>query len=202
MLLRAPVVPVLAPLAALLGGLLLAACSSSDGAVSSGADSGTEAEADPDTGTGDGDTCQAFVPPASFDPTSPVVTFSGDVLPIFSASCAFVSCHGSETGPQGGVYLGTNSALVYSNLVGVASTYLPTMPRIDPGNPGSSFLLHRVDGDACTLPGCTMAACSELMPQDSTPLPQAELLTLRAWIAQGAASDLPDAGPLDAGAHD
>jgi len=200
MLLRAPVL--FAPPAALLGGLLLGACSSSDGAVSPGVDSGTDSGATADTGTGDGESCQAFVPPASFDPTSPVVTFTGDVLPIFSASCAFVSCHGSETGPQGGVYLGADSALVYSNLVGVASTYLPAMPRVDPGNPGNSFLLHRVDGDACTLPGCTTTECSELMPQDSTALPEAELLTLRAWVAQGAASDLADAGPRDAGAHD
>jgi hypothetical protein len=191
MLLRAPLL--FAPLAALAGGLFFAACSS-NGAVPAGVDSGAAEESD----AGDA-ACQAFVPPTSFNPSSPAVTFSGDVLPIFSASCAFSSCHGAATGPQGGLYLGTDRARVYANLVAVSTEY-PTMPRVDPGNPGNSFLLHRIDNDACALAGCTTTECSELMPQGGPVLAEAKLLTIRAWIAQGALSDLPDAGELDAGA--
>ena len=77
------------------------------------------------------------------------------------------------------------------------------MPRIAPGDPANSFLLHKIDDDTCTLPGCTTANCTELMPLGSvTPLEAPILLTVRAWVAQGAVNDFPDAGPPDAGAID
>ena len=143
----------------------------------------------------DAATCQVYSPPASFDPTTPAVTFSGGVLPLFAASCAFASCHGSTTAPQGGLFLGGDPARVYANLVGVAATDYPGMERVKPGDPASSYLLHRLDGDACSLAGCTTLACYELMPQGNpTPLPEATRLMIRGWIAQGALSDLPDAG--------
>jgi hypothetical protein len=209
MLLRAPYVLVaLPPLAPLAGAVLfLAACSSNSGAVTTGTDSGATEEGG--SAGGEGGACQGFVPPTSFNPSSPVVSFASDVLPIFQASCGFLTCHGAVTGSQAGMYLGTNGApvdangsLVYANLVGVASTDLPSMLRVDPGDPANSFLLHRIDDDACTLPGCTTTECSELMPQGGQQLPEANLLAVRAWIAQGAVNDLPDAGPLDAGAFD
>jgi hypothetical protein len=155
----------------------------------------------PDAAAPDGSGCVPFVPPATFNPAAPVVSFMNDVQPIFQASCSLSSsCHNSTNTSPAGLYLGAQGALVYANLVGVPSTELPTMVRVKPGDPAASFLLHRVDGDACTLPDCTTTVCSELMPQGGPPLDEAKLLTLRAWIAQGAISDLPDAGsPEDAG---
>jgi hypothetical protein len=73
--------------------------------------------------------CTAFVPPASFNPSSPTYSFSNDVMPIFEASCAFTSCHGSIAAPQAGMYLGSNAADVYANIVGVTSTQYPSMKR-------------------------------------------------------------------------
>lgn len=123
------------------------------------------------------------------------MSFTNDVLPIFGASCSLSSsCHNSTDTSPGGIYLGTQGALVYSNLVNVTSIELPTMVRIKPGDPAASYLLHRIDGDACTLAECTDAVCNELMPQGGPALDESKRLTIRAWIAQGALSDLPDAG--------
>ena len=164
-------------------------------------DGSPSAPAAPDAGAPDGSACLPFVPPASFNPAAPVVSFTNDVLPIFRGSCSLSSsCHNSTNTSPGGIYLGTQAGIVYANLVGVASTELPTAVRVKPGDPAASFLLHRIDGDACSLAGCTTTACSELMPQGGPPLEEAKRLTIRAWIAQGAQSDLPDAGPTaDAG---
>jgi hypothetical protein len=154
------------------------------------------------TPAADAGACSAFVPPASFSPTSPAVSFTNDVFPIFETSCAFPSCHGSSSNPQGGMYLGGDEGHVYANLVNEAATEYPSMVRVKPGDTANSFLLHRIDDDACTLPGCTSVACAELMPQYGPMLPEAQLLTVRGWIAQGALSDIPDAGTEDAGATD
>ena len=130
------------------------------------------------------------------------MSFANDVQPLLATRCAQASCHGSTTTSPAGIYLGSRAAVVYANLVGVFSTELPTMVRVAPGDPAGSFLFRRLDGDACTLPGCTAVACSELMPQGGPPLEQASLLLIRDWISQGALDDLPDAGPADDGGID
>jgi hypothetical protein len=164
----------------------IAACSSPNDGAGPG---------DTEGGDPDGATCIAYAPPSNFNPSEPVVSFSVDVFPIFTASCAFSSCHGSTTAPQGGLVLGSDPARVYANLVGVASSEFPAMLRVKAGDPASSYLLYRLDGDACTLAGCTTVACYELMPQSSPAIAETERLAIRGWIAQGALSDLPDAGP-------
>jgi hypothetical protein len=126
-------------------------------------------------------------PPATY-------SFTTDVMPIFQTSCAFSGCHGSMGAPAAGMDLGADAAQVYDNLVNVTSTEYPAMVRIKPGDPANSYLLHRVDDDANTLPDCTSVACTELMPQDGLPLAATDLATIRGWISEGAPSDLVDAG--------
>jgi hypothetical protein len=139
--------------------------------------------------------CQAYVPPSTFSPTSPTVTFSADVMPIVLRSCALASCHGSAIGPTGGMYLGADEEATYEAIVNVPSSDVPTMPRVKPGDPASSFLQHKIDGDACTVATCS-GACTELMPQGQDLMAVTDRLTIRAWIAQGARSDIAgfDAG--------
>jgi len=195
MALRASLAMASLALAALTGGGFFLACSNggNQGATGTpGADGGE-----------DGSSCVVFAPPTSFDAGAPSVSFASDVVPIFVASCSFPSCHGSTTAPQGGVYLGASAGQVYANLVGVPSTELVSMDRVKAGDPANSFLLHRVDGDACSLAGCTSAACTELMPQGGPALEEAKLLAIRAWIIQGALSDVStDAGGSEAGSSD
>jgi hypothetical protein len=146
---------------------------------------------------GDGSTCQPYVPPSSFHPSSPQISFSTEVMPIFRSSCGLASCHGSVTSPQAGIYLGnttlagsaSDDSQVYANLIDVASADYPSMERVKPGDLANSYLLHRIDNDACTLPNCTTTACAELMPQGSPQLGISDLNTVRAWIAQGALND-------------
>jgi hypothetical protein len=184
MVLRASLAAAPLVLLAILGPAVFAACSGTSGTAGSPA---------LDAGSDSGATCQPFVPPSTFNPSSPAVSFANDVLPILELSCNFSSCHGSTTTSQAGLYLGTRGALVYANLVGVASTELPSMARIKAGDPANSFLLHRIEGDACTLAGCTTTICNELMPQGGPPLDATKVLTVRAWVAQGAVNDLVEA---------
>ncbi len=155
----------------------LAGCSSSgDPAPASAADAG----------------CQAYVVPAGTDLAAPVVSLSTDiVLPIFSKTCAFSSCHGG-TNNNHGIYLAGDAPSIRKALVNVAATNAPGLSLVVPGNPGASFLMHKIDGDQCTLLAkCTGGDCGTSMPQASASL-GAPLLevgqrdTLRRWIAQGA----------------
>jgi hypothetical protein len=121
---------------------------------------------------------------------NPAVSFKNDVLPVFVQSCTFTSCHGSMTA-NNGVYLGehmgaTSSATVIANLMKPTQD-LVTMPFITPGNPGESFLMHKMDGDQCTLDmKCTNGTCQTSMPQGDPILPVANRDIVRRWIAQGA----------------
>jgi hypothetical protein len=137
--------------------------------------------------------CTAYATPAAFDPSSPAVSFKNDVVPIFVLSCAFESCHGAGHGDNQGVYLGskTASALdlprLYAATVGKASNELPAMSYVTAGDTANSYLLHKIDGDICTLNArCANASCGDTMPQGNDLLPVETRDVVRRWIAQGA----------------
>ncbi|MDF2694168.1 MAG: hypothetical protein K0S65_2551 [Labilithrix sp.] len=135
--------------------------------------------------------CSDYSPPASFDAQNPTVTFAKDVMPIFSQSCAFASCHGSTTGTTNGVFLGgTDPARVHQAIVDVRSSKLPTMSYVKPGDPRESFLLRKMDASQCPLDAqCTGADCGEAMPRNGSELPVETRDIVRRWIAQGAKND-------------
>ncbi len=142
--------------------------------------------------------CHAYVVPADFNATTPAVSFQKDVWPILQRSCALsTSCHGSETGGnQAALYLGKNVANVYTALVNAKSTKYPSMLRVTPNDAKNSFLMHKLDDDACTLPNCTTDdGCANSMPSDQAPGATDQLLsvadrdTVRRWILQGAANN-------------
>lgn len=135
-------------------------------------------------------TCNDYTPPASFDPSSPAVSFSKDVMPVFSTSCAFSSCHGSLSGDANGVYLGSDAAKVHAEIVGIRSGELPTMSFVEPGDPEKSYLLRKMDGSHCVLdPECTGSSCGDAMPKGEDLLPVEVRDVVRRWIAQGAKND-------------
>src|SRR5690606_4155494 len=74
------------------------------------------------------------------------VSFIQDVAPIFQGSCAFPNCHGTQSPNPAGKPMVLTSASAYDAVVGVASFQLPAMPRIAPGNPEGSYLLHKLRG--------------------------------------------------------
>jgi len=141
--------------------------------------------------SGDEAVCKDYSPPPSFDPQNPQVSFSKDVMPIFTQSCAFTSCHGSSTGSANGVFLGgTDPTRVYQAIVDVRSSELPTMSYVKAGEPRESFLLRKMDGSQCALSSeCTGNDCGQSMPRNDETLPIEKRDVVRRWIAQGAKND-------------
>jgi hypothetical protein len=102
-------------------------------------------------------------------------TLEGDVQPLLDAYC--VSCHLLESA-QGGLVLEAGES--HAALVGVPSTQAP-MPRVMPGDPARSYLVHKLRGTHLTVGGSVarMPFASEgpgvqLAPQD--------LETIEGWI--------------------
>jgi len=173
------------------------ACSSSSDKGTSTADAGA-----PDacgTGGQDGSACTPYVSCA--DLTTPDVSFATDILPIFQPSCGIAgsTCHGTPdvATTQARPYLGnpdggTDAAVVVNGLVGVLSNENPSMNEVTAGDPDTSFLMHKLDGDECLyMSACASSKtqytdCGQQMPYSSPPLDEATRDTIRRWIAQGA----------------
>jgi len=114
-------------------------------------------------------------------------TFTRDVVPLFQGSCGFGSgCHGTAQ-PAGYLPLvpGVAEPAVLLARMKEASVREPSLPRVRPGDPAGSFLLHKVTGDYTGLP-CAPGACGERMPQRSSALPAEDVAMLERWIQQGA----------------
>jgi hypothetical protein len=151
---------------------------------------------------------------AAYTPGAKQQSLKNDVIPIFAVSCAFSSCHASESNPMGGLYLGPNInnvmgtasatppyyppddatlAKIHAGLVGAKSKLAVTMPVVEANNPKNSFLMHKVDGDqACVDIACNAIStgkCGQSMPQLSAPIEPAAAGAIRDWIAQGAANN-------------
>ncbi len=137
-----------------------------------------------------GPSCNDYAPPAGFVALSPAVSFSKDVLPVFTRSCAFSTCHGSTTGPANGVFLGSDGPRAYTAIVGVKGDELPAMAFVTPGNPSESYLMRKMDGSQCALDAqCVGASCQSSMPKGDVPLAVETRDIVRRWIAQGAKND-------------
>ncbi|ODT70145.1 MAG: hypothetical protein ABS75_13600 [Pelagibacterium sp. SCN 63-23] len=65
--------------------------------------------------------------------------YVADVEPIVSRKCA--ACH-NDRSPGSGVSFQKGSG--YDYLVGAASTELPDMPRVTPGDTSQSYLAHKI----------------------------------------------------------
>jgi len=105
---------------------------------------------------------------------------------VFDQFC--ISCHIGATAPAG---LRLDSANSFALLVGVASTQNPALMRVEPSNPGESYLIRKLEGTAGT---------GGQMPLGATPLPQSDIDVIRQWITDGALQD-PGAPPPSAPAN-
>lgn len=91
---------------------------------------------------------------------------------IFTPICS--QCHIGASAPEGLILDAQHS---YSLLVNVPSTEVPSIQRVDPGNPGSSYLIMKLEGHA---------AVGAQMPLDETPLPASTIAFITQWITDGA----------------
>ncbi len=94
------------------------------------------------------------------------------VQTIFTNSC---SCHTSAFPPQG-MSLVTDQA--YDNTVNRASSEVPSLKRIEPGNAGLSYLVRKIEGSQ---------SVGSRMPADGPPyLSAANIDSIKGWINAGA----------------
>lgn len=143
------------------------------------------------------DTCEPYVSDADL---SVPVSFATNVAPLFMSNCGIgggVTCHGAGNASPflGEADGGSDAATILDSIVGVEAGEDPEMDFIAPNQPGQSYLMHKIDGDQCTLSDeCALSIYNEYYPGcgASMPfLPHALLPTslrdqVRAWIAQGA----------------
>jgi hypothetical protein len=102
-------------------------------------------------------------------------SFAADVYPLFQAArCP--TCHGSP----GSAGLDLSMSVAYNNLVNrPASECMPSRFLVAASAPQSSYLLDKLLG--------TNLCSGVRMPRGGTPFTQAQLDTVQAWIAAGAA---------------
>ncbi len=94
---------------------------------------------------------------------------------IFGPICGV--CHIGSAAPHG---LRLDTADSYALLVNVPSTEVPSLMRVNPGNPDNSYIVHKIEGNQ---------AVGVRMPANGPPyLSQAQIDLIRGWIAAGAPS--------------
>ncbi len=108
---------------------------------------------------------------------TPFASFSGSVQPIFTQRCAFSGCHAGAS-PGGDMNLEQGQA--YGNIVDVISS-VPSLKRVLPGFPDSSFLVHKIQGTQASVGGSGLR-----MPITNCCLSQDQIDLIRSWITTGA----------------
>ena len=91
---------------------------------------------------------------------------------VFTPICT--QCHIGANAPQG---LRLDAANSYAMLVNVASSEVPTLLRVNPGNADQSYIVQKIEGHA---------AVGGRMPLGQAALPQDRIDLIRSWIAAGA----------------
>ncbi|MCD6119999.1 hypothetical protein J7K50_09225 [bacterium] len=110
----------------------------------------------------------------------PIPSFNDDIYSIIEASC--ISCHG--IGGASGLDM-SNTSTAFENLVNESSAQVPEIYRIEPFEPGQSYLICKL------LDGCPINT-GVRMPKDADPLPESEFLDILRWVYTGANEGAPD----------
>jgi hypothetical protein len=86
--------------------------------------------------------CSKGTRPTLPPPVNENPSFSGDIQPIFTSNCALSGCHG-DVGAYG---LTLTAGQSYSLLVNVKSVQVPTLMRVRPALPDSSYVVRKIEG--------------------------------------------------------
>ena len=111
--------------------------------------------------------------------------FSEIQAAVFTPTCATSGCH---AGVNPAASLSLEAGTSYAMLVGVASSQDSGIQRVNPSNPDLSYLIQKLEGTA---------GSGGVMPPSGA-LPDADIATIRQWIAAGAVDDTapPPAAPI------
>lgn len=152
--------------------LLVAACAEDDGRASAG----TDAPADPAAQAPASD-APAANGPGTAAAAAPSLAF--DIQPVLDVHC--VQCHLYES-QQGGLMLEQGEA--HAELVDAPSTQAP-MPRVAPGDPEGSYLMHKLRGTQLQAGGSGLRMPFGGEAGGST-LGAAQIELIADWIRAGA----------------
>ncbi|MEX2124743.1 MAG: Ig-like domain-containing protein [Woeseia sp.] len=128
-------------------------------------------------GGGSGDGADNGAPPEPPPPSSFGPNFSEIQDQVFTPTCAVSGCHTGAGAPEG---LRLDEANSFGMLVDVASSQVPSILRVAPGDPDNSYLIQKLEGTA---------SVGVRMPESGPPLPQASIDVIRQWIIDGAIDD-------------
>lgn len=98
---------------------------------------------------------------------------------VFTPVCT--GCHAGAAAPLG---LRLDEGASYALLVNAGSVEVPSLRRVQPGNPNASYLIQKLEGTA---------AVGGRMPLNGPPLPASTIAVIRQWITDGAPNS-PAAG--------
>lgn len=113
-------------------------------------------------------------PIGSGPPDGGPLTADFDSIQAHVLTPACTSCHAGASAPQG---LRLDAGNSYDLLVGVPSTEQPSLLRVEPGDPGGSYLVQKLEGSA---------SVGARMPLGGPYLDQATIDVMRQWITDGA----------------
>lgn len=116
-------------------------------------------------------------PAGGGDPIDPTATFTRVQNEIFTPTCAQLGCH-DRIAHQQDQLLAAGSA--YAQTVNVASTEMPSLKRVTPGDFANSYLYRKITGAGIT---------GDRMPQGGPYLTDAQIKLVRDWIRRGAPND-------------
>ena len=111
------------------------------------------------------------------EPIDTTATLTRVQTEVFTPTCAALGCH-DPLGRQESMILATGRA--YSNSVNVASSQMPSLMRVLPGDPANSYLYRKIVGSGIA---------GDRMPQGGPFLSDAQIKLVRDWIRRGAPND-------------
>ena len=112
-----------------------------------------------------------------FVPEIPPTTLAQLQAQVFTPRCATAGCHVGPASPFG---LDLSTGASFGNVVGISSSEVPTLQRVESGNPIDSYLYMKLIADPRIL--------GDPMPLNTAPLSDADLQLIASWIDQGAAN--------------
>lgn len=118
----------------------------------------------------------ALGPDGPDEPAAPTLTRVQ--AEVFTPSCALSGCHLGADAPFG---LDLSAGQAHGSAVGVRSSEVPDLFRIEPGNPDASYLVRKIEGGPDLV--------GSRMPLGRAPLSDAAIALVRAWIDAGARRD-------------